>query len=818
MPSRFAADDAAALAQSLAPIVAGSPALIWIKDLEGRYIHVNGQYADVVGVEDREIRGLTDADLSTAHLIETDRAAGDVVVDGRPRQYTIEARDQRPPWSVWRFAIHDSTGHPAAVCGVAAPLSDAAVAQRECVRLLELDRSGGWSFTVGRADERGAAGAPAPPRPEADPGPSSEPAPATDEQPGAAMDRAQGRLGELGQLLAQASDRMVELDDLLSRAGAPFSDLESLLGQARETERASLEATSRLSELENEVDRLSHELVGARDVRNRDVAALAEASQRWEEWRTRAGDALARVAELERQLDDERERANKLETSLAHAQMAINASAQEAKSAKLRAEAARLDAEAARLEAQASHQDFETARIEADAMRHDAEAAHDEAARFRRAAEAAFEQMEAVRSEWVPGHRSTEEEASEEEAQPATTTVWNDPGTEDQAGTTDDHPDESFEQATDTTDDDERPAVIVDLGSLDIPSTSKGMFRPEPARTAGDAERPEDAVQENETDGAVAEADDEPQAEVEWPTHDGEDEELEYDEEPEHRELESAESTRGENNAPDREDAVDGDSVSEDLIAEDGVAEDLAAEDLVADEIDAEDIDTEDPVADETDSEELVARAIDAEELSAEDAEAETEADDGAETPVPTSPLTWSHSAKLALTAALMNCNSSRTLLDEAVRVIGPRGGWDAVIVWSPEPRWRRYSCETVWCTSQDEMTAFINTLEQLRPDINDSAIGRAAAEGDLSWYADTMADGDPCLETVIAEGMKSIAIVPLRREGEIVAVIEFCSRQDGRPDEQLEAALVTTASELASIHEGLAATEGSRWGVWRRR
>ena len=35
MPSRIAADDAAAVAESLAPVVADSPALIWIKDLQG---------------------------------------------------------------------------------------------------------------------------------------------------------------------------------------------------------------------------------------------------------------------------------------------------------------------------------------------------------------------------------------------------------------------------------------------------------------------------------------------------------------------------------------------------------------------------------------------------------------------------------------------------------------------------------------------------------------------------------------------------------------------------------------------------------------
>jgi len=182
-----------------------------------------------------------------------------------------------------------------------------------------------------------------------------------------------------------------------------------------------------------------------------------------------------------------------------------------------------------------------------------------------------------------------------------------------------------------------------------------------------------------------------------------------------------------------------------------------------------------------------------------------------------TSPLTWTTSAKLSLTAALVDCNSSRTVFAEAVRVIGSRGGWDSVIAWTLDSRAKRYTVSAMWCAT-DEMASFETEVRQLRQDINQSTIGRVASAGEIAWFSDPGADDDANLARAAAEGINLVVVLPVLREGETVAVLELCSRHQGEPDEALRAALEAMASELIFVQQLLSASESTRWPVWRRR
>ena len=181
------------------------------------------------------------------------------------------------------------------------------------------------------------------------------------------------------------------------------------------------------------------------------------------------------------------------------------------------------------------------------------------------------------------------------------------------------------------------------------------------------------------------------------------------------------------------------------------------------------------------------------------------------------SPLIWTTSAKLSLTAALVDCNSSRTVFAEAVRVIGSRGGWDSVIAWTLDTRAKRYTVTSMWCAT-DEMAPFENAIRQLRQDTRDSVLGRVAAGGQIKWFADPAADGDANLARAAAEGMNLVVVLPILREGETVAVLELCSRREGEPDEALRTALEAMASEPIFVQQLLSASESTRWPVWRRR
>jgi PAS domain-containing protein len=121
-----------------------SPAIVWLKDLEGRHLRVNRQFISLLGGSEAELTGRTDAELATAATVDgprhqdPERAASEPVEFG----YTVPAYQDRPALSVLRFLVHGADGEPLAVCGVAAPMSQSEIAENEAARLMQLNR---WS-------------------------------------------------------------------------------------------------------------------------------------------------------------------------------------------------------------------------------------------------------------------------------------------------------------------------------------------------------------------------------------------------------------------------------------------------------------------------------------------------------------------------------------------------------------------------------------------------------------------------------------------------------------------------------------------------
>jgi len=121
-----------------------SPAIVWLKDLEGRHTRVNRNFISVLGGSEDDLRGRTDDELPTAATVDgprhqdPERAASEPVEFG----YTVPAYQDRPALSVLRFLVHGADGEPVAVCGVAAPMAQSEVAENEAARLMQLNR---WS-------------------------------------------------------------------------------------------------------------------------------------------------------------------------------------------------------------------------------------------------------------------------------------------------------------------------------------------------------------------------------------------------------------------------------------------------------------------------------------------------------------------------------------------------------------------------------------------------------------------------------------------------------------------------------------------------
>jgi PAS domain-containing protein len=119
-----------------------SPAIVWLKDLEGRYLHVNRRYLEQLGTDAESVCGHTDAELTASASIEGMRLEDKEIAASEPLEleYLIGAFEERPAFTALRFALRDAEGQPTATCSVAAPLAEAALARSECDRLMKLDR------------------------------------------------------------------------------------------------------------------------------------------------------------------------------------------------------------------------------------------------------------------------------------------------------------------------------------------------------------------------------------------------------------------------------------------------------------------------------------------------------------------------------------------------------------------------------------------------------------------------------------------------------------------------------------------------------
>jgi PAS domain S-box-containing protein len=119
-----------------------SPAMVWVKDLDGRYLYANPRYIKDLGTSEDRLRGNTDADLPEAETVDGPRLryAEDGLQEPLQLEYTVPAIDGRSALAAFRFALRDDTGQPIGTCGVAAPTNEAQVARDEAVRLMQLER------------------------------------------------------------------------------------------------------------------------------------------------------------------------------------------------------------------------------------------------------------------------------------------------------------------------------------------------------------------------------------------------------------------------------------------------------------------------------------------------------------------------------------------------------------------------------------------------------------------------------------------------------------------------------------------------------
>ncbi len=346
-----------------------SPAIIWLKDLNGRYLRVNRRYTMHVGVSEDRIQGHTDAELSARETIDGPRLQDRDPATPEPLQleYTVPSFEGRAALSVLRFPVRDRAGAPIAVCSVAAPLESTQVANTEAARLMEMERFSRLDANAIRDEFLrawelvGSGGGVEPSSPPSSfPPPSFSPPSFSPSSFSPSSSAPRGPPPPSATPPAPAPAYPEEIDDQLSDL---TTERDSALAGRAELGRELAHAQLRLAELDT-------------------VRAQAESTRvRVEELEREVNEARALAAEAESQAQASGDRADGATAERAQALADVER-------ARADAEQARLDAERVRADLERAWADAEQARLDAERVRADVEQARADAERARAELEA----------------------------------------------------------------------------------------------------------------------------------------------------------------------------------------------------------------------------------------------------------------------------------------------------------------------------------------------------------------------------------------------------------------------------------------------
>jgi len=326
-----------------------SPAIVWLKDLDGRYLRVNRRYVDQLGTDAEHVCGRTDAELTAAGSIEGLRLDEEDTAPGRELlelEYRVGAFEERPALAVLRFALRDGEGQPTATCSVAAPVAEESLARSEFERLMRIDRWG-WldTFAIREEllDEWGLT--------LADVRAGLEEHQLSAERVAAVVaerDEARATIARLEEELSGEREQRGSLRDESERARVRVDELDGVVAaeqaRATELEQSRVRAEARASELEVELADVRAGLEEHQLSAERVAAVVAERDE-----------ARATIARLEEELSGEREQRGSLRDESERARVRVDeldgvVAAEQARATELEQSRVRAEARASELE------------------------------------------------------------------------------------------------------------------------------------------------------------------------------------------------------------------------------------------------------------------------------------------------------------------------------------------------------------------------------------------------------------------------------------------------------------------------------------
>ena len=141
------------------------------------------------------------------------------------------------------------------------------------------------------------------------------------------------------------------------------------------------------------------------------------------------------------------------------------------------------------------------------------------------------------------------------------------------------------------------------------------------------------------------------------------------------------------------------------------------------------------------------------------------------------------------------------------LQALGTALGWDACIFWQPDPKAKLLRCLAVWHAAGLPLAAFEAEARLRTFSAGSDLPGRVWAGGAHVWTPDAAADPDGPWGAFAAQcGLRGIVGVPVRGEGDSLAVVECFSRTARAPNDQLAAVMNNIGGQIGLFIERRAA------------
>jgi len=124
--------------REITSILKYTPAVVYIKDSDGRYVLINSRYAELFNIQNEEIRGKTDYDVFPKEIADQLRA-NDLQVFAERRPFQMEERvpheDGIHYYLSVKFPLYDGEGSTRSICGISTDITEIKKAQDQLRRL-----------------------------------------------------------------------------------------------------------------------------------------------------------------------------------------------------------------------------------------------------------------------------------------------------------------------------------------------------------------------------------------------------------------------------------------------------------------------------------------------------------------------------------------------------------------------------------------------------------------------------------------------------------------------------------------------------------